>query len=79
VLFYNLYLENMDSFEGRRNARVDKLEMKLKIFELRLKHLEDVVLESIVKMNDIKEDNDEVRELSKSLSEKSMKIHIDNF
>jgi len=79
VLFYNLYLENMDSFEGRRNVRVDKLEMKLKIFELRLKHLEDVVLESIVKMNDIKEDNDEVRELSKSLSEKSMKILMDNF
>ena len=69
----------MDSFEGRRNVRVDKLEMKLKIFELRLKHLEDVVLESIVKMNDIKEDNDEVRELSKSLSEKSMKILMDNF
>lgn len=67
----------MDSFEGRRNTRVDKLEMKLKIFELRLKHLEDVVLESIVKMNDIKEDNNEVRELSKSLSEKSMKILMD--
>lgn len=69
----------MDSFEGRRNMRVDKLEMKIKIFELRLKHLEDVVLESIVKMNDIKEDNNEVRELSKSLSEKSMKILMDNF
>lgn len=64
----------MDSFEGRRHMRVDKLEMKLKIFELRLKHLENVVLEAVVQMNDFKEDNIEVKELSKSLSEKSMKI-----
>lgn len=54
--------------EFRKRNQVDKLEMQLKMFDVRLKYIEDVLLESIVKMNDIEFDHGELKELSKSLS-----------
>jgi hypothetical protein len=54
--------------EFRRRERIDKLELRIKMFELRLKYIEEVLLESIVKLNDIEIDQEEIKELSKSLS-----------
>jgi hypothetical protein len=54
--------------EFRRRERIDKLELRIKMFELRLKYIEEIMLESIVKLNDIETDQEEIKELSKSLS-----------
>jgi hypothetical protein len=51
--------------EFRKRNQVEKLELQQKMFELRLKYIEEILLESIVKMNDLEIDHGE---LSKSLS-----------
>jgi hypothetical protein len=51
--------------EFRKRNQVEKLELQQKMFELRLKYIEEILLESIVKMNDLEIDH---CELSKSLS-----------
>jgi hypothetical protein len=61
INFYSNYIK----MEFRRRENIDKLELRIKMFELRLKYIEEILLESIVKLNDIEIDQEE---LSKSLS-----------
>lgn len=48
---------------------IEKLEHKLRVLELKLRNLEDSVLDMVIHVTDIKKDNHEIKKLSKSCSD----------
>lgn len=46
----------METHRIRLSNQIKQLEMTLKVFELRLKHVEDIALESLIKLKDVEVD-----------------------
>lgn len=64
--------------EFRERRQYEKIKLKVEMFELRLKHIEEVLLEHIVHLKDVEEEFETSANLTKSLSKSLSACSIDN-
>lgn len=64
--------------EFRDRRQYEKIKLKVEMFELRLKHIEEVLLEHIVHLKDVEDEFEISANLTKSLSKSLSGGSIDN-